>query len=312
MALLEKEDKSLIQITENSNNQRLDKFLSDYYEEHSRTYIQYLLKKEAVLVNGKVAKKNLLLKQRDEIEIIFIAKEETHLKPEQIDLEILYEDDHIIAINKKPGMVVHPAPGNWSGTFVNALIFHCKKVIDIENSVRPGIVHRLDKDTSGILLAAKTEKAHRELITQFSKRTIEKKYLAICVGLPKQKRVNAPIWRHKHLRKEMTVTPDGKEAITDFETLAYNGQISFVLAKPFTGRTHQIRVHLKHINCPVLGDEIYGSKSVNKKYGIERQLLHAYQLSFIHPITKESVTITAPLPEDFKQVLKKLNYEFSI
>jgi 23S rRNA pseudouridine1911/1915/1917 synthase len=198
-------------------------------------------------------------------------------------------------------MVVHPAPGHWSGTFVNALLGHCKDLAPSDDPLRPGIVHRLDKETTGVLLAAKTLQAHQKLIEMFSQRKMDKLYLAICQGRPANTTINMPIGRHPVHRKEMTVLPDGREAITEIQVAAFNDKTSLVLAKPRTGRTHQIRVHLKHIGCPIIGDPIYGRKDLH-----DRQLLHAYRLSFDHPITGCPIRILAPIPQDMKQWLQKL------
>jgi 23S rRNA pseudouridine1911/1915/1917 synthase len=210
-----------------------------------------------------------------------------------------------LAINKPAGMVVHPAPGHRSGTFVNALLAYCKQISSLD-PLRPGIVHRLDKDTSGVLLAAKTTEAHQKMIEQFSQRKMDKLYLAICVGRPKNGCLSAPIGRHPVYRKEMTVLPDGKEAITEIHTAAFNDKFSLTILKPKTGRTHQLRVHLKHLGTPVLGDAVYGSKQINQNWEVARQLLHAYRLTFTHPITKATIQLTAPLPEDIKYWMQQL------
>jgi 23S rRNA pseudouridine1911/1915/1917 synthase len=181
------------------------------------------------------------------------------------------------------------------------LLFHCKEIVPGTDPLRPGIVHRLDKDTTGVLLAAKTLPAHQKLIEMFSNRKMEKLYLAICHGKPVNMTINAPIGRHPVHRKEMTTLPDGREAITDIQVAAYNAKTSLVLAKPRTGRTHQIRVHLKHIGCPIVGDSLYGSADAH-----DRQLLHAYKLAFEHPITGAQIRLIAPLPEDMRHWMQKL------
>ncbi len=282
---------------------RIDKILANRFPDYSRTYFQTLIDEGFVLLNGELIKKRICPDEGDEVEICFQALEGPSLKAESIPLDILYEDDHILAINKPPGMVVHPAPGHWSGTFVNALLAHCEKLAPSSDPLRPGIVHRLDKDTSGVLIAAKTLLAHQKLIEDFSLRRMEKTYLAICHGKPPNGVVNAPIGRHPVHRKEMAIIPDGKEAITSIQTLACNAHFSLVLARPKTGRTHQIRVHLKHLRCPVLGDPIYGNPSGEAP---ARLLLHAYRLEFKHPITKLPLCLSAPIPEDFKPWLYKL------
>jgi len=284
--------------------ERIDKVLARRFSDHSRTYFQYLIDNDFVLVNNKKIKKRQPLKKGDEVNIFFQLSPEIELEPENIPLDILFEDEHIIAVNKPKDFVVHPAIGNRSHTFVNALLYHCQNLAPGFDPIRPGIVHRLDKDTTGVLIAAKTEIAHRKLIEQFSKRTLEKKYLAICVGKPSKANINEPIKRHPTKRKEMSVAEDGKESITKIDILAYNDELSLVMATPKTGRTHQIRVHLKHVKSPILGDSIYGSTSMNKKFQASRQLLHAFKLKLIHPITSLPFEIIAPIPEDLKKFMQ--------
>lgn len=295
------DESEFLSISAEDEGLRIDKFLTLRYPKHSRTYFQYLLETGCVLLNGEPVKKRVTPEEGDEIEICFQATPEASLEPEDIPLEILYEDDHLLAVNKPVGMVVHPAPGNWSGTFVNALLAHCKGLISIDDPLRPGIVHRLDKDTSGILIAAKTLEAQQKLIELFSKRKMDKLYLAVCMGRPTNTIITAPIGRHPVHRKEMAALPDGREAITEIQLAACNDQFSLVLAKPRTGRTHQIRVHLKHIGCPIVGDQVYGRKDLHP-----RQLLHAYRLSFLHPITQIPIRLVAPIPLDMKEWLQKL------
>jgi 23S rRNA pseudouridine1911/1915/1917 synthase len=280
---------------------RIDKLLAQKFPHHSRTYFQHLLEIGCVLLNGEPVKKRIIPEEGDEIEICFQAIPEASLEPEAIALEILYEDEHILAINKPVGMVVHPAPGHWSGTFVNALLHHCGQIAPGSDPMRPGIVHRLDKDTTGVLLAAKTYPAHQKLIELFSMQKMEKLYLAICQGKPANRVINMPIGRHPVHRKEMTVLPDGREAITEIQVAACNDKASLILARPKTGRTHQIRVHLKAIGSPVIGDALYGRADLHP-----RQLLHAYRLTFQHPITQAPIRLVAPIPADMKEWLQKL------
>lgn len=280
---------------------RIDKLLTQHFPHYSRTYFQNLIDKGLVLLNGEPVKKRVIPEEGDEIEVCFQAVEEASLQPEAIPLEILYEDEYLLAVNKPPGLVVHPAPGHWTGTFVNALLYHCQNIAPSSDPLRPGIVHRIDKETSGVLLAAKTLLAHQKLIELFSSRQIEKLYLAICQGRPSNGTLNIPIGRHPVHRKEMAALPDGREAITEIQVLAFNDKASLVLAKPRTGRTHQIRVHLKHIGCPVLGDPLYGRRDTH-----ERHLLHAYRLCFDHPITGAPLRLVAPIPEDMKVWMQKL------
>ncbi len=284
--------------------QRLDKFLAKHFPEHSRSYFQYLIDEDFVLLNGLPVKKQKKLEKGDEVEVTFQLTPQLDVQPEAIDLDVLYEDANLLAINKPAGMVVHPAPGAYTGTFANALLHHCKTLNPEEfDRLRPGIVHRLDKNTTGVLLAAKNLKTHKKLIELFSSRQIEKKYLVVCAGVPKSGEYSAPIKRHPIHRTEMTVSQDGKEAITQFKVLARRQGLSLVEATLITGRTHQIRVHLKDMNCPVLGDPTYGSSSVNKKYGVERQMLHAHSLKLTHPISETSLEVFAPIPPDMKNFI---------
>ncbi len=295
------EEHEFLFISAEEEGGRIDKLLATRFPSHSRTYFQHLLDIGCVLLNGEPVKKRTIPEEGDEIEVCFQATPEASLLPEAIPLEILYEDEYLLAINKPAGMVVHPAPGHWSGTFVNALLAHCHNVVPGEDPLRPGIVHRLDKDTTGVLIAAKTLQAHQKLIELFSNRKMDKLYLAVCQGRPTNRIINVPIGRHPVHRKEMTVLPDGREAITEIHVAACNDKISLVLAKPRTGRTHQIRVHLKHIGCPVVGDTLYGK--ADPQY---RHLLHAYRLCFEHPITGAPIRLIAPIPEDMKHWLQKL------
>lgn len=277
---------------------RLDKLLAMRFPEHSRTYFQFLITQGSVLVNGLPLKKRESPKIGDEIEVCFLLTPEISLEPQDIPLEILYEDDHLLAINKPNNMVVHPAPGHPNNTFVNALLFYCRN-LSTADPVRPGIVHRLDKDTTGILLAAKTTQAHTKLVEIFAERRIQKDYLAVCVGTPKEGLIDAPIKRHPIHRKEMAVCfEQGKEAKSVCKILKKSEQLSLVEINLLTGRTHQIRVHLKHVGAPVLGDPVYGSLSANKKFNASRQLLHAHRLRFDHPITGAPLNLCAPIPKD--------------
>lgn len=293
-------------VTPDEEGERIDKILAARFSNYSRTYFQHLIDTGSVLLNGDPIKKRICPEEGDEIEICFQAIPGPSLLPEAIPLKILYEDEHILAINKPPGMVVHPAPGHFSGTFVNALLAHCENLAPSLDPLRPGIVHRLDKDTSGVLLAAKTLIAHQKLIEDFASRKMDKTYLAVCIGRPANGTIQAPIGRHPTQRKEMAVLSDGRDAISEVQTLAFNDQISLAMVRPKTGRTHQIRVHLKHIGCPILGDPIYGSEKANQQLGPQRLLLHAYRLGFNHPVTKAPLRLTAPIPDDFKPWMQRL------
>lgn len=283
------------------SDRRLDKLLSDRFENLSRTYFQWLIAEGYVSVNGTIVKKSAKVQEGDEIEVQFVPAQELELIAEDIPLDIIYEDPHMIAINKPAGLVVHPGPGNWRGTFVNALLHHCKS-LDRTNDIRPGIVHRLDKETSGVLIAAKTHVMHGLLSNLFSERKVEKRYLAICFGTPKENTIDAPIARHPTQRKLMAVIETGKRARTHVDVIASNGTLSLLDINLETGRTHQIRVHLKHIHHPILGDEVYGKRL----YGATRQLLHASSLKFCHPITGKELVLNAPIPQDMAHFIEQI------
>lgn len=308
------EDSDTLFISEEEAGERLDKILAARLSgAGSRTYFQHLIDEGKVLVNGAPAKKRAKLKAGDEVEVEYILTPELTLEPENIPLKILYEDDAIIVVDKAPGMVVHPAVGNWTGTFVNALLYHCKQIPASKqgktplDALRPGIVHRLDKDTSGVIVAAKTSHAQQKLIEMFSGRRVYKEYLAICIGSPGAGDVDAPIGRHPVHRKMMAVVEEGgRPALTHFKTLSADGKLSLVSIVIATGRTHQIRVHMKHKGTPVLGDPIYGNPSFNAKMGIERQMLHAYRLRFDHPVTGETMEFSAEVPADMERVVKQI------
>lgn len=289
----------ILSVTSEMLHTRLDRLLVQMFPAHSRTYFQYLIGSGLVLVNGSAVKKRETVAVGDEIEVCFELTPELSLEAENIPLDILYEDDHLIVINKPAGMVVHPAPGHPSRTFVNALLYHCKTLPETEK-LRPGIVHRLDKDTSGVLVAAKSSECHHKLVELFSSRAVTKHYIAICVGNPGDRTIDAPIRRHPSRRQEMHVDPEGKPATSICKVLKTEGELSWVDVHLITGRTHQIRVHLKHVGTPVLGDPVYGRPSINEKYKISRQLLHAKSLAFIHPMTGASLLFEAPLPSDFQ------------
>lgn len=288
--------------------ERLDKILAKrFIKAGSRTYFQYLIDEGKVLLNGSPVKKRIKPKEGDEIEIEYVLTPELTLTPENISLDIIYEDQDLLVVNKPAGMVVHPAPGHWSGTFVNALLYHCQSTFPINEDIspnqalRPGIVHRLDKDTTGLLIAAKNTLSQQLLIEMFSGRRIYKEYLAICIGNPGEGTIDLPIGRHPVHRQMMSIQLEtGRHALTHFRTLSFDGRLSLVSAVIATGRTHQIRVHMKHRGTPVLGDLLYGSTALNAKYRAERQMLHAYRLRFDHPITGNSLEFEAPIPPDMR------------
>ncbi len=289
---------------------RCDVFLSEKISNLSRTSIQKLIKEKFVFVNGKNIKPNVILDIGDEISVSIPEKKETKLVAEEIDLDIIYEDDFIIIINKPRNMVVHPAAGNEEHTLVNALLNHCK--LSMINSERPGIVHRLDKDTTGLIICAKDDETHLKLIDMFSKREISKKYLAICNGSFSKESgfIDKPIGRDEKDRKKMSVKSNsGKEALTEYNILTSNLKYSLVDVTLHTGRTHQIRVHFSSINHPIVGDDTYGNK--NEKIKAKGQMLHSYYLEFLHPITNEKLQFRVLPDEYFFSILYKTGLEFS-
>ena len=296
-----------IHVSDEEAELRLDKLLALRFPEYSRQYFQYLIRERLVLVNGSLVKKAAKLEEGDEIEIEFAVTPEISLEPEAIELEILFEDDDLIAVNKPAGMVVHPAVGNWSGTFVNALLYHCKSLPE-GGALRPGIVHRLDKETSGVLVAAKNARSQQLMVEKFANRQIEKEYLAICVGNPGDRLIEGNIGRHPVRRKEMAILEGkGREARTRCESLAHNSALSLVRLFPETGRTHQLRVHLKAVGTPILGDSVYGIPSMNKKFNAQRQMLHARRLRFNHPSRKEEIELKAPIPQDMEKIINQID-----
>ena len=299
-------------VTEDEAGIRIDKVLLNRYKDmQSRTYFQFLIQNNHVLVNNNPVKKQFKVKVKDNIEIHFALTPDLNLEPQSIPLNIIYEDSNILVVNKSAGMVVHPAPGNWTGTFVNALLYHCNLTKEqfANDSHRPGIVHRLDKDTSGLLIAAKDAKTQQRLIESFATRNISKEYLAICCGNPGDGEIEAPIGRHPYERKLMCIRKEGgRHSISRYQTLATDGKISAVKIQLITGRTHQIRVHMKHIGFPVLGDSTYGNVQLNKRYNAKRQLLHAYSLELFHPISGEKLIFKASFPEDIKKKFDILQF----
>lgn len=289
---------------------RCDVFLSEKISNLSRTSIQKLIKEKLVFVNGKNIKPNVILEIGDEITVSIPNKKEMTLVAEDIALDIVYEDDYIIIINKPRNMVVHPAAGNEEHTLVNALLNHCK--LSMINSERPGIVHRLDKDTTGLIVCAKDDETHLKLVEMFSNREINKKYLAICNGSFSKENgfIDKPIGRDEKDRKKMSVkSKSGKEALTEYNVLISNLKYSLVDVTLHTGRTHQIRVHFSSLNHPIVGDETYGNK--NEKIKANGQMLHSYYLEFLHPITEENLSFTVLPDEYFFSILNKTGLEFN-
>lgn len=287
--------------------ERLDTFISECCEDISRSYAKKLTEAERVKVNGKAVKGNYKLKPNDTVEISLPPPAPIEAEPENIPLDIVYEDDWLMVVNKPRGMVVHPAAGNETGTLVNAALYHAKGSLSgINGSMRPGIVHRIDKDTTGLLVIAKNDEAHKSLTSQLADRSLSRIYKALVNGnvLDDGGTVNAPIARSDKDRKKMAVTEGGRKAVTDYTVTERFGEYTLVQCKLRTGRTHQIRVHMKHIGHSLVGDKAYGIK--NERFALEGQLLHAEKISFIHPATGERAEFSCPLPEDFEHVLEIL------
>lgn len=282
--------------------QRIDKFLVENTE-YTRSKIQKMIDNDCILVNGKSIKSSYTLKAGDQIEVKDY-EENTDILPENIPLDIYYEDDDLIVVNKPSGMVVHPAPGNYTGTLVNALMYHTNNLSTVNTSIRPGIVHRIDADTSGLLLVAKNDKAHNILAEAIQKKEVVREYIALVEGVIKEDTatIDAPIGRDVNNRKKMCVTRDNsKEAVTHIRVLKRFTDATLIRCKLETGRTHQIRVHLSYIGHPVVNDPVYGRrKLINPKFG---QMLHAEKLGFVHPTTKEYMEFTSPVPDEFTKIL---------
>ncbi len=300
-----------ISLTADTSGIRLDKYLSEQTD-LSRSRIQMLCEQEAVTVNGKPAKSSLKLREGDEISADVPDDEPLDVKAENIPLSILYEDSDIIVIDKPKGMVVHPAAGVHSGTLVNALLYHCSDLSGINGVLRPGIVHRIDKDTTGCIVACKNDQAHREIARQLETKTCHREYLALCDGVITHDEgvIDAPIGRDPKDRKKMTVIEtNSKEARTFFTVKERFAAHTLVDCRLETGRTHQIRVHMKFIHHPVTGDPVYGSQC--RLMDTQGQALHAYRLTLNHPRTGEEMTFEAPLPDYFEQLLTMLRNEES-
>lgn len=298
-------------IISDTGGMRLDAYLSLKIDKCSRSYIQKLITDSLVTVNGENTKSNYKIKPGDVVCVKKPILQEVEVKPEETKLDIIYEDDFIIVVNKPKGMVVHPAAGNYTGTLVNALMKHCEgSLSDISGAERPGIVHRIDKDTSGILVVAKDNKAHEELSMKLKEHKIKRIYEAVVCGIISEEmgKIDAPIGRHPVDRKKMSVNlKGGRRAVTRFRVLERFKQATYVELELETGRTHQIRVHMSYIGFPLVGDNVYGSKK--QKYGIKGQVLHARKLAFNHPITNDYMEFEAPLPDYFEDLLIKLRKE---
>lgn len=287
--------------------QRIDKYLSTMIEGKSRSFVQGLIDEKKVKANGKVIKSNYKVKKDDFIEVEVPEPVELNVSAEEMNLDIVYEDEDVLVVNKEKGIVVHPAPGNYTGTLVNGILHHCSDLSGINGVIRPGIVHRIDKDTSGILVIAKNDESHNDLAAQFKEHSIKREYYALVEGKfsKVEGTIDKPISRDKKERIKMAVNSDGKRAVTHYEVLEqYNKGLSLVKCTLETGRTHQIRVHMASIGHPLVSDLVYGYK--RQKFNIEGQALHAKTLGFIHPRTKKYMEFTSELPNYFKDLLEKL------
>lgn len=304
-----KEREAVFEASEGDWDERIDKVIASAFTDLSRSYLQKIIKDQQVFVNDKWVKANYRVKEGDVIRCRIPACVEPEIPAEDIPLDIVYEDEELLVVNKPKDMVVHPAPGHYSGTLVNGLLHHCRGNLSGINGVfRPGIVHRIDKDTTGLLLVCKTETAHRFLAEQLKEHTVQRAYRAIVYGNFEAEEgcVDAPIGRDKKDRKKMAVCyQNGKPAVTHYRVLQQFDGYSYIECRLETGRTHQIRVHMTSIAHPLLGDEVYGKRQ--SKFKLEGQCLHAMTLGFVHPVAKEYMEFSAPLPDYFEHLLSILS-----
>lgn len=292
-------------VEEEREGERLDAFVTDEMESLSRSMVKNLIDGGKVLVDGVKKKPSYQIREGEEISIEMDEPRAIALEPQDIPLEILYQDSSLAVIDKPKGLVVHPAHGNWDHTLVNALLFHIADLSGINGELRPGIVHRLDKDTSGVMVVAKNDTAHRHLAEQIKEHTINREYTALVHGNIKEENgiIEAPIGRSHNDRKKMAVVGDGRHAVSHYLVLERFGDYTLVRVKLMTGRTHQIRVHFSYIRHPVVGDPVYGPEK--KHLGLDSQALHASLLGFVHPLTGEYMEFTSPLPPYFEDLLSK-------
>ena len=295
-------------VTEQDTEKRLDTYVSSLNSDLSRSMVQKLIKEENVLVNGKVSKESYRMKLGDKVLVRIEPPKEIEVEAQDIPLDIVFEDDDIIVVNKSKGMVVHPGNGNMDGTLVNAVLSHSKDSLSgIGGKIRPGIVHRLDKDTSGLIIVAKNDNAHLNISEQIKNHEVTKIYTCLVKGNIEEDEatIDMPIGRDTRDRKKMAIDSDGKEAVTHFKVLKRYYDYTLLRVKIDTGRTHQIRVHMAKIHHPVIGDEVYSSGK--NEFNVKGQLLHSTILEFRHPRTNEKLHFEAPLPEEFEKVLETLN-----
>lgn len=294
---------------EDNANQRIDVYLASKFSDVSRSYIQELIKKGSALVNCKIVKSNYKLKTGDNVAFEFPDNEKLKVDAENIPLDIVYEDRDIIVVNKPQGMVVHPAPGNYNGTLVNALLYHCHDLSGINGVLRPGIVHRIDKDTSGVIVVAKNDAAHKKLAYQLKEHSMNRVYKALVEGIIKDDEgtVDEPLGRHPVERIKIAVVKNGRRAVTHYKVIERYKNNTLIECKLETGRTHQIRVHMAYIGHPLVGDPVYGYKK--QKFNLKGQMLHAQRLGFIHPRTGKYVEFNSELPAYFEKIIGILKNE---
>ena len=296
-----------LRASEESKNQRLDAFLASSLDGLTRSQATRLIESSEVAVNGRAVSKSYKLAGGEDVAVTLPEPEPVEAVPQDIPLDVVYEDADVIVVNKPSGMVVHPAPGHPDGTLVNALLYHCAGTLSgVGGALRPGIVHRIDRDTSGLIIAAKNDAAHQYLAAQLADHTLARTYECIVVGALREDRgtVDAPIARHPTDRKRMAVVAGGREAVTHWEVIARYPGYTHVRCRLETGRTHQIRVHMAYIGHPILGDTVYGAKK--EVPGLTGQCLHAVGLRFLHPRTHEVVELSCPLPDEFTRMLQKI------